>query len=114
MTSLSAKTDYDVSVDYSALMQSYLASGGSNKDIINQLQTEREAKIDGEGYSQEEYYGRRGAEALQYMRNNHYAYYDKTKVKQLLAKLGITSFASGGYTGDWGPEAKLAEFMRRK
>lgn len=107
MTPLSAKTGYDVSVDYSALMQSYLAAGGSNEDIINQLQTEREAKITGEGYTQE-YYGRRGAEALQYMRNNPYAYYDQTKVKELLAKLGITSFASGGYTGDWGPEAKLA------
>lgn len=99
---------YDKNTDYSALMMGYLAAGGSKSDDqFKELQRQREAKIDGEGYTKEKY-GTRGSEFLNNIEENNTWYKDKNAVNAALQKLGISTFSTGGYTGDWGPEGKLA------
>lgn len=99
---------YDKNTDYSALMMGYLAAGGSKSDNqFKELQRQREAKIDGEGYTKEKY-GTRGSEFLNNIEENNTWYKDKNAVNAALQKLGISTFSTGGYTGDWGPEGKLA------
>ena len=99
---------YDKNTDYSALMMGYLAAGGSkDDDQFKELQKQREAKIDGEGYTKEKY-GTRGSEFINNIEKNNTWYKDKDAVNKKLKELGIQTFATGGYTGDWGPEGKLA------
>lgn len=99
---------YDKNTDYSALMMGYLAAGGSKDDNqFKELQKQREAKIDGEGYTKEKY-GTRGSEFINNIEKNNTWYKDKDAVNKKLKELGIQTFATGGYTGDWGPEGKLA------
>ena len=99
---------YDKNTDYSALMMGYLAAGGKKTDKqFQELYKQREAKIDGEGYT-EEVYGTRGQASIDKMEKNDTWYKSKDEVNAALQKLGIETFATGGYTGDWGPEGKLA------
>ena len=99
---------YDKNTDYSALMMGYLAAGGSKDDNqFKELQKQREAKIDGEGYTKEKY-GTRGSEFINNIEKNNTWYKDKDAVNKKFKELGIQTFATGGYTGDWGPEGKLA------
>lgn len=99
---------YDPNMDYSALMSGYLAAGGEvGSTTWNQLEAQREAKIDGEGYDKD-YYGSRVGEDDYNPQKSDQWYKDKDAVNEALKQLGIQTFATGGYTGDWGPEGKLA------
>jgi hypothetical protein len=101
-------TDYDADMDYSLVMANYLRQGGSKTDsTFLQLQKEREAKIVGEGLTQQQY-KKSGSEFVETLDYNTYEEKDATWLKQQLASRGISSFASGGYTGDWGTDGKLA------
>lgn len=101
---------YDPNTDYSAVMAGYLAAGGTvGSDTWNELEAQREAKIEGEGYSKD-YYGSRVGEDdynPEQMVSNKW-YKDKDAVNDKLKELGIQTFATGGYTGLWGPEGRLA------
>ena len=103
-----SKLGYDKNTDYSALMMGYLAAGGQKgTDTWNQMEAQREAKIEGEGLSKDYYGTRKGEEGYNIQPDDTW-YSDKDAVNKKLAELGIKTFATGGYTGDWGPEGKLA------
>lgn len=103
-----SKLGYDKNTDYSALMMGYLKAGGSKNDPqYKQLERQREAKIDGESLSKDYYGSRVGDDDYNIQANNTW-YKDKDAVNEKLKHLGIQTFATGGYTGDWGPEGKLA------
>ena len=99
---------YDPNTDYSALMMGYLAAGGEEGSAIwNELERQREAKIDGEQLTKDYYGTRKGEEGYGFEKNNTW-YSDKNAVNQKLKELGISQFATGGYTSAWGPEGRLA------
>lgn len=103
-----ASPGYDKNTDYSAVMAGYLASEGAiDSDIWKELERQREAKIEGEGLKKD-YYGSRVGEKDYNPQASNKWYEDKEAVNEILKKLGIQTFSSGGYTGDWGPEGKLA------
>ena len=103
-----ASPGYDKNTDYSAVMAGYLASGGAiDSDIWKEVERQREAKIEGEGLKKD-YYGSRVGEKDYNPQASNKWYEDKDAVNEILKKLGIQTFSSGGYTGDWGPEGKLA------
>ena len=103
-----ASPGYDKNTDYSAVMAGYLASGGAiDSDIWKELERQRETKIEGEGLKKD-YYGSRVGEKDYNPQASNKWYEDKDAVNEILKKLGIQTFSSGGYTGDWGPEGKLA------
>ena len=103
-----SKLGYDKNTDYSALMMGYLKAGGSKNDPqYKQLEHQREAKIDGESLSKNYYGSRVGDDDYNIQANNTW-YKDKDAVNKKLKDLGIQTFATGGYTGDWGSEGKLA------
>jgi len=99
---------YDKNTDYSAVMAGYLAAGGTvGSDTWNELERQREAKIEGEDLKKDYYGSRVGEDDYNPQASNKW-YEDKDAVNEILKKLGIQTFSSGGYTGDWGPEGKLA------
>ena len=103
-----SKLGYDKNTDYSALMMGYLKAGGSKNDPqYKQLEHQREAKIDGEQLSKD-YYGSRVGDDNYNIQADNTWYKDKNAVNEKLKDLGIQTFATGGYTGDWGSEGKLA------
>ena len=89
-------------------MSGYLASGGKKTDSqYRSLEAQREAKIVGENLSKD-YYGSKVGDADYNVQANNTWYKDKDAVNKKLKELGIQTFATGGYTGGWGPEGKLA------
>ena len=103
-----SKLGYDKNTDYSALMMGYLAAGGQKgTNTWNQMEVQREAKIEGESLSKDYYGTRKGEEGYNIQPDDTW-YSDKDAVNKKLAEIGIKTFATGGYTGDWGPEGKLA------
>ena len=106
----SNSVSYDKNTDYNGLMQGYLAAGGKKGDANwNQLEAQREAKIVGEGYTKDYYVTKVGDSDYNIQSSNAY-YVDKEAVDKKLKELGIDPepYATGGYTGAWGPEGKLA------
>lgn len=114
---------YDPNVDYSALMSKYLQDGGSMSDVqYQELLAQRNLLITDylipNGYGKD-YYGTYGEETNklfgelvsgggnQDWYNSSAGTYDQTTYLELLKKLGITGFATGGYTGDF-DNGKLA------
>ena len=101
-----SKGGYDAGTNYDAVISSYLAHGGSkDSGIFKSLYGQREAKIDGEKLSKDEYISR-GDEFYQNVSSKEY--YSKSELNNILKKLGLPTFKTGGYTGSWGPEAKAA------
>ena len=99
---------YDKNTDYSALMAGFLAAGGSKDSVqYRALEAQREAKIVGEDLDKE-YYGSKVGDPDYDIKSDATWYKDKDEVNAKLKELGISTFASGGYSGDWGPEGKLA------
>lgn len=113
--SSSSNKNYDASTDYSGVIMDGIANGwlqyGSN--AYNELFQQRENKIDGEGLS-EDYYISRGDEADDRFSGagsvNQYDSEEEWKDK--LHNLGISGFATGGYTGTF-DDARLA-FLHEK
>lgn len=111
----SSSKDYDAGTDYSGVIMDGIANGwlqyGSN--AYNELFEQRENKIDGEGLS-EDYYISRGDEADDRFSGagsvNQYDSEEEWRDK--LHNLGISGFATGGYTGTF-DDAKLA-FLHEK
>ena len=106
----SNSVSYDKNTDYTGLMQGYLAAGGKKSDANwNQLEAQREAKIVGEGYTKD-YYGTKVGDSDYNIQSSNAYYVDKEAVDKKLKELGIDPepYATGGYTGAWGPEGKLA------
>ena len=56
----------------------------------------------------DEEWGGSGSGFLSDLTASNKYYENEDEVRKALNKLGISSFNSGGYTGDWGPEGKLA------
>lgn len=99
---------YDKNTDYTAVMSGYLAAGGKKTDSqYRSLEAQREAKIVGEGLGKDYYESKVGDMDYNIQANNTW-YKTKDEVNEKLKQLGISTFASGGYSGDWGPEGKLA------
>lgn len=111
----SSSKNYDAGTDYSGVIMDGIANGwlqyGSN--AYNELFEQRENKIDGEGLS-EDYYISRGDEADDRFSGagsvNQYDSEEEWRDK--LHNLGISGFATGGYTGTF-DDAKLA-FLHEK
>ena len=106
----SNSVSYDKNTDYTGLMQGYLAAGGKKGDANwNQLEAQREAKIVGEGYTKD-YYGTKVGDSDYNIQSSNAYYVDREAVDKKLKELGIDPepYATGGYTGAWGPEGKLA------
>ena len=117
-----ANVGFDKNTDYSAVINDYLVDGGKVGDeVYNQLLAQRDAKIewlktDAGGNKTEEYWKTSG-QATTDMYNKIYGtddawlngdYFEDDELKEKLHALGIAGYATGGYTGDWGPEGKLA------
>jgi hypothetical protein len=90
----------------------YMAATGITKasmddPIIKELVRQRDLKRDALGMGDEEW-GGSGSGFLKDLTASNKYYEDEDEVRKALNKLGISSFDSGGYTGDWGPEGKLA------
>ena len=99
---------YDKNTDYTAVMSGYLAAGGKKTDSqYRSLEAQREAKIVGENLSKDYYKSKVGDADYNVQADNTW-YKDKDAVNKKLKELGIQTFATGGYTGGWGPEGKLA------
>lgn len=111
----SSGKNYDAGTDYSGVIMDGIANGwlqyGSN--TYNELFQQRENKIDGEGLS-EDYYISRGDEADDRFSGagsvNQYDSEEEWRDK--LHNLGISGFATGGYTGTF-DDARLA-FLHEK
>lgn len=103
-----SRVAYDKNTDYAAVMSGYLAAGGKKTDSqYRELEAQREAKIVGENLDKD-YYGSKVGDADYNVQANNTWYKDKDAVNKKLKELGIQTFATGGYTGGWGPEGKLA------
>ena len=103
-----ASVTYDKNTDYTAVMSGYLAAGGKKTDSQDRsLEAQREAKIGGENLSKDYYKSKVGDADYNVQADNTW-YKDKDAVNKKLKELGIQTFATGGYTGGWGPEGKLA------
>lgn len=103
-----SRVAYDKNTDYAAVMSGYLAAGGKKTDSqYRELEAQREAKIIGEKLNKNQYGSKVGDADYNIQANNTW-YKTKDEVNQKLKQLGISTFASGGYSGDWGPEGKLA------
>ena len=114
---------FDPDFDYMNAMRNWLLNGGSKEDEqYKQWSGEREAKIDYLGLSQD-YYGYRGEEAQEkldtYVANGLEGYvvadavdsFEKAgeNLEQVSEDLHqLTSYGSGGFTGNWGSRGKLA------
>ncbi len=106
---------YDKNTDYSSVIMDGIANGwltyGSK--TYDELFQQRENKIKGEGMSQNQFISR-GDEAQDRFRNAEASgkYIDKNEWAQILHELGVTGFATGGYTGTF-DDARLA-FLHQK
>ena len=106
---------YDKNTDYSSVIMDGIANGwltyGSK--AYDELFQQRENKIKGEGMSQNQFISR-GDEAQDRFRNAEVSgkYIDKNEWAQILHELGVTGFATGGYTGTF-DDARLA-FLHQK
>lgn len=106
---------YDKNTDYSSVIMDGIANGwltyGSK--AYDELFQQRENKIKGEGMSQNQFISR-GDEAQDRFRNAEASgkYIDKNEWAQILHELGVTGFATGGYTGTF-DDARLA-FLHQK
>ena len=109
--------------DFAAIMSAYLKQGGSiNDDLFQQLWQRRNEKVEwlaANGYSSS-YYGSYGDDTIkgfeellagggdqawfEYAANM----YTAEQIRELLEEMGLPTFKSGGYTGEWGPEGRLA------
>lgn len=114
---------FDPDFDYANAMRNWLLNGGSKDDEqYKQWEREREAKIDSMGLSQD-YYGYRGDEFQNkldtYIENDLEGYTIADAVdafeqagenlEQVSEQLNqLTSYGTGGFTGNWGSRGKLA------
>lgn len=109
--------------DFAAIMSAYIKQGGSTKDsLFQQLLARRNEKVEwlaANGYSSS-YWGTYGDETLkvyealeagggdrewmEYGANM----YTQEQIRELLQQMGLPTFKKGGYTGEWGPEGRLA------
>ena len=117
-----ANVGFDKNTDYSAVINDYLVDGGKVGDeTYNQLLAQRDAKIEwlktDEGGNKTEDYWKHSGQDTTDMYNSIYGtddewlnadYFTDEELKEKLKALGITGYATGGYTGNWGPEGKLA------
>lgn len=109
--------------DFAAIMSAYLKQGGSiNDDLFQQLWQRRNEKVEwlaANGYSSS-YYGSYGDDTIKGFEellagNGDQAWfeyaanmYTAEQIRELLEEMGLPTFKSGGYTGEWGPEGRLA------
>lgn len=109
--------------DIGAIMAAYLQQGGSiNDDLFQQLWNKRNEKIEwlaANGYSSD-YWGSYGEETIKGFEElvsgggdqSWYDYaanmYTIEQIREFLQQMGLPTFKSGGYTGEWGPEGRLA------
>lgn len=109
--------------DIGAIMAAYLQQGGSiNDDLFQQLWNKRNEKIEwlaANGYSSS-YWGSYGEETIKGFEElvsgggdqDWYDYaanmYTIEQIRQFLQQMGLPTFKTGGYTGSWGPNGRLA------
>ncbi len=94
------KKGYDKNTDYNAVMASYLAQhgeGARGDATWNELEAQRQAKIKGENIKN--YTKTEDITAKKYYEKED----NDKKIQDLIKK-----YDTGGYTGEWGPEGKLA------
>ena len=109
--------------DYGAIMAAYIKQGGNTEDeIFQELLKQRNEKVEwlqAHGFSSD-YYGTYGSETEQYFKEimsgggdrEWFEYaanvYTLEQIREILKKIGISTFKTGGYTGDWGDDGKLS------
>lgn len=100
---------YNANVDYSSIIAAYLANGGKIGDeIYNELKNQRDQKIEGEeewnylGPTKDESFMDQNSEWFKDAASKYGDEWEKI-MNELL-----TSFDTGGYTGNWGSSGKLA------
>ena len=109
--------------DIGAIMAAYLQQGGSiNDDLFQQLWNKRNEKVEwlaAHGYSSS-YWGSYGEETIKGFEElvsgggdqDWYDYaanmYTIEQIREFLKQMGLPTFKSGGYTGEWGPSGRLA------
>lgn len=116
--SSSGDKKYNKDIDYTALANEYLASGGQiGDDTYNAIVEQRWNKIEGENLSKDYYevdsegfvnkHKELGIDS-EYVQKDYLS--DEQYDKWLKEVMG---YDTGGYTGSWGPEGKLA-FLHQK
>jgi hypothetical protein len=99
----------DDSWDYTEIMQSYLEAGGEvGSELFKALWKHFIEKLDkihssGQSFRDKYYYGKTNEEIWRDYFLGHGVGSGATKYNT-----PMPSFATGGYTGEWGPEGKLA------
>ena len=109
--------------DYGAIMAAYIKQGGNTEDeIFQELLKQRNEKVEwlqAHGFSSD-YYGTYGSETEQYFKEimsgsgdrEWFEYaaniYTLEQIREILKRIGISTFKTGGYTGDWGDSGKLS------
>ena len=109
--------------DIGAIMAAYLQQGGSiNDDLFQQLWNKRNEKVEwlaAHGYSSD-YWGSYGEETIKGFEElvsgggdqDWYDYaanmYTIEQIREFLKQMGLPTFKTGGYTGEWGPSGRLA------
>ena len=110
-----SKKGYDPNTDYSGVIMDGIANGWLKygSDAYNELVGQRENKIDDMGLK-EDYYGTRGDAADErYKNSSSVGQYDDLEAwKKKMHDLGVSGYATGGYTGIFDDE-KLA-FLHQK
>ncbi len=117
--------DFDEHMDYGVLTAAYLANGGKIGDAgYRQIMAQTDAKIDwmkSQGYGRDKW-GYTAAERTERYKNMTDAQIladaqglTKDEVIRMLKTLGINiSFASGGYTGEWGDQSGRVGILHQK
>lgn len=109
--------------DIGAIMAAYLQQGGSiNDDLFQQLWNKRNEKVEwlaANGYSSS-YWGSYGEETIKGFQElvsgggdqDWYNYaanmYTAEQIRKFLEQMGLPTFKTGGYTGSWGSQGRLA------
>ena len=100
---------YNANIDYSSIMAAYLLNGGVIGDeIYNELKSQRDKKIEGE--EEWNYLGPTKDESFMDQNSDWFQSAASTygdEWEEILKDL-LTSFDTGGYTGQWGSSGKLA------
>lgn len=108
--------NFDPDVDYGALLASYVKNGGEiGSKTWDELVSQRDAKIEwlkSQGYSSDYWMGVTGDDVSDLFQDQDWMKKAEkvygSNWEKILKRLGISSFASGGYTGDWGIGGKLS------
>ena len=109
--------------NYAAIMAAYIKQGGNTEDeIFQELLKQRNEKVEwlqAHGFSSD-YYGTYGSGTEQYFKEimggggdrEWFEYaanvYTLEQIRAILKRIGISTFKTGGYTGDWGDNGKLS------